>query len=186
MLILLVLACFTDEPVVSVVPDPDRVAAAREKRETEELRSSPQQIEAGYQKADGVWVDVRFLGGRSYTLVREHVARQLGALLEETTLPGDGGRELRFERATLRLAGDKIDMIDMIDVPLPEPVRRSEALRITGFPDQVPRNWIALSGEFRLTNAFEFRRILFKRSAPGSEDIVSVQAWKTPPGASRE
>lgn len=179
MLIALLLACFDDAPIVSVVPDPQKVEAAREKREAEELRASPQQIEAGYQKPEGVLVDVRFLGGRTYSLVRDHVANQLGALVEETALPGELGRELRFERATLRVDEDKIQMVEVV---LPEPTRRSEALRLTGFPDQVPRNWIQLSGEFRLTNAFEFRRIIFKRAAPGSEDVVEVQAWKTAPG----
>ncbi len=180
---MLLLACFNDEPVVSVVPDPEKVEAAREKRLTEETRASPQQIEAGYQKADGVWVDVRFLGGRAYSLVREHVARQLGALIEETPLPGGVGKALRFERGLLRVQNDRIEMIE---VKLPEPVRRSEALRLTGFPDQVPRNWIILSGEFRLTNAFEFRRIIFTRIGPGSEDITTVEAWKTAPGEARD
>lgn len=179
MLILALLACFDDEPVVVVVPDPEKVQAAREKRETEELRASPRQIEAGYQKAEGVYVDARFFGGRTYSLVRDHVTTQLGALVEDTELGAEDGRELRFERGVLRVREDRIEMVT---VPLPEPVRRSEALRLTGFPDQVPRNWIQLSGEFRLTNAFEFRRIIFKRAAAGSEDVVSVAAWKVAPG----
>lgn len=175
-LTLLLLACGTDEPVVRAVPPAKTVEEVRQAREDAEIRASPYAIDMGYHKPEGVYVDVRYLGGRTYTIVRDAVTTQLGALASESTLPSEQGTELTFERGTLRV---KDGRIVLVDVPLPEPMRRSEALRVTGFPDQVPRSWVLLSGEFRLTNSFDFRRIVFVRAAPESEDVVRVQAWKS-------
>jgi hypothetical protein len=65
----------------------------------------------------------------------------------------------------------------MVEVPLPEPMRRSDAMAVLGLPPPT-REYQAFSMEFRLLNQWGFRRIRFIRVEPGSEDIAKVQAWK--------
>ena len=69
----------------------------------------------------------------------------------------------------------------MLDIPLPEPMRRDEALRSLGFPDLAPRDYNVLTLEYRLTNAWDFRRLRFSRAEPGSDRIDRVEAWKRSP-----
>lgn len=168
----LLLACGTPEPVLQAVEPPATVEEARDRRVAAELRASPENIDATYKKPEGVYIDVRYLGGRGYKAARAEVADQLGAVVEERVI--DTGMEVQFERGTLRLDGDRIQMVE---VPLPEPLRRSDALAALGFPPATTE-YKALSLEFRLLNSWGFRRLRFFRAARNSEDIVKVQAWK--------
>jgi len=175
MLLAVLLACEPEPMISAVQPPAERVEEVRTAREQAEIAASPAALDLGYVKPEGVYVDVAWLGGRTYSVVRGEVAAQLGALVEEGSLPPGQGQEFRFEKGTLRVSGDRILLVD---VPLPEPMRRSEALRLVGFPDQVPRNWVLLSGEFRLTSVFNYRRIILDRVGPGEEDVIRVRAWK--------
>ena len=177
--LLLLLGCTGDDPVLSGVPQATTAAEVRAKRERQEQRASPTNLEVTYTKPEGVYVDVRYLSGRAYLAVRGEVEAQLGALVEEKELDPDQGKELRFERATIRV---KDGFIYMMDVALDPPVRRDEALRLLGFPDQAPREYIVLSGEYRANQVWDFRRIRFLRVAPQSELIDRVQAWKRDAG----
>ena len=69
----------------------------------------------------------------------------------------------------------------MIQVPLPEPLRRSEALQSLGFPLFADR-YLTFHREYRLNHQWEFRRIRLKREAPESEFITEVEAWRWIPG----
>lgn len=172
-LFLLAFACGEPEPVLQAVErrsTPEEVAA---RRAAAELRASPENLVATYRKADGVYVDVRFLGGRRYDGVRAEIEAQLGAVLEERPSIS-GGREIVFERGTVRLVDDRIQMID---VPLPRPLRRSEALGALGFPPATG-DYKELALEYRLVNEWGFRRLRFVRTERESEEIARVQAWK--------
>ena len=94
-------------------------------------------------------------------------------MLEERDL-GGATREVLFERGTLRLSGDTIQMIEVL---LPEPARRTEALAQLGFPPATDE-YQSLSLEFRLLNAWGFRRIRLFRASRGAEEIMRVQAWR--------
>ena len=72
------------------------------------------------------------------------------------------------------------DRIYMIDVPLPEPLRRTEALVVVGFPAAV-RDDTDLALEYRISNAWGFRRIRLIRAARGAEDISRVECWREDP-----
>lgn len=172
-LLLLALGCGDPEPVLQAVEPPSTPEAVAEKRAAAERRTSPANVEAIYQKPEGVYVDARYLGGRGYDAVRPEIEQQLGAVVEERP-PASGGREIVFERGTLRLVGNRIQMVE---VPLPEPLRRSEALARLGFPPAT-RDYKELALEYRLLNEWGFRRIRFVRAARDSEEIVRVQAWK--------
>lgn len=171
----LIFACADPQPVVSgVSPSP---TAAAERREAAELRASPAAMDAAYTKEEGVYIDVRYLGGRSYTAIRDEVLNQLGAVLEEKPLSELEGSEIRFERGTLRVVSDTIYMLDL---PLPAPVRRTEALSLLGFPPAT-RDYILTTLEFRLTNVWGFRRLRFFRTERDGEQIDRVQAWRFVP-----
>ncbi len=172
-LLLLALACGDPAPVMLAVEPPRTPEAVAEKRAAAELRASPANVEATYTKPEGVYVDARFLGGRRYDAVRAEIEQQLGAVVEERD-ELSGGREIVFERGTLRLVDGRIQMVE---VPLPQPVRRSEALALVGFPPAVGE-YKAFTLEYRLVNEWGFRRLRLVRAARDSEDIVRVQAWK--------
>lgn len=168
--------CAGSEPVVPAVQPTETVEQVAERRKRQELRASPRNVEVLYEKPEGVYVDVRYLGGRSWDGVREDVERQLGAVLGRAPTP-EGDEEVTLQRGTVRL---RDGAIVMIDVPLPEPARRTDALVALGFPANAD-GWQALALEYRLVNAWGFRRLRFVRADRESEDIVRVQAWKTAP-----
>ncbi|MDP2311595.1 MAG: hypothetical protein Q8P41_01715 [Pseudomonadota bacterium] len=172
-LLAFLLACNDPEPVLRAVEAPASVEEVAERRAAAELRATPANIDATYEKPAGVYIDARHLGGRSYRSARAEVEQQLGAVIEEREVQG-GAKEVVFERGTLRLAGDTIQMVD---VPLPEPLRRTEALGVLGFPPATGE-YQSLSLEFRLLNTWGFRRIRLYRTARGSEEIARVEAWR--------
>ncbi|RME21560.1 MAG: hypothetical protein D6798_17825 [Deltaproteobacteria bacterium] len=134
--------------------------------------------EAGYVRPPGVLVDVHALGGRSYREMRDVIGEQLGDLIEVVPLAGGGGQEMRFERGRLRVVEDRIYMVA---VPLPSPMRRTDALVALGFPAQADR-YVILHREYRLNNAWGFRRIRLKRVGPDTELVREVEAWQEVPG----
>lgn len=168
----LVAACNRNEPVVSAVPAPD-VQAVTDAREAAEARTKPAAVEQVYQKAPGVYVDVRFLAGRPYARIRDELRAQLGEVTGTRDL-GELGEEKTFERGTLRVDVD--GRIYMVAVPLPEPMRRSDALASLGLPVQVD-HWMSLSREFRLNDVFGLRRVRMERASPGAEEVSRVEAW---------
>lgn len=126
-----------------------------------------------YQRPAGVYIDVRWFGGRSYDACREQVAEQFGLVEERRDLGSRLGEEYRFASGSLRtLQG----IVYMIRVQLPRPVTRSEALEMTGFPPFVG-NWRATHLEYRLGHNWGFERFRLVR-APGYKDRVNqLDAW---------
>ena len=193
LLLLTILACGSDDPVLTAVSPADRAPAAgegsagseapanepaavkavRERREAREKRASRAGMDAGYAKPKGVYVDALYFGGRDWVNAREEALRQFGSLTVEEALP-DGARLYTHERGTLRVAEGRIQALD---IPLPEPLRRSEALAVLNIP-QVVDAYRPYVLEFRLLNVHGFRRIQLVRAARDSEDIVRVHAWK--------
>ncbi len=171
-----------DEPVVRAVPSPAKPVTAEqiaEKREADATRTSPRNLEVNYEKPDGVYIDVHFLGGRTVEQVAHVIVAQLGAGQGETDLL-EGKREYRYERGTLTTVRGAIMVID---VPLPEPMRRSEAMAACGFMALVDK-YLSFSREFRVTQFQDFRRVVLHRAEPGSEFIVRLTAYKRQQGAS--
>lgn len=166
-------ACGEPEPVLRAVKAPPTAEQVAAKRDAQELRASPKAMEVAYEKPAGVYIDARFLGGRSWTGVRDEIERQFGAVLEETRT-AEGDREVRFDRGRIRIHAERIQMVEVL---FPEPLRRSEALLQLGFP-ATTAEYRPYAKEFRLANVWDFRRLVFHRAAPGSEQIDGVQAWK--------
>lgn len=186
LLALLLVACASDEPVLSGVPEPRAPRAspapdAEEGATAEGATAEAPAAEAGptpYARAEGVIVDVRYLGGKDYQEVRDVVADQLGALQQSAELPGDNGRQLVFERGELRVVDGRIIRVR---VPLEPPLRRTAALAATGFPPATGR-YVTLHREYRLNHEWGFRRIRMMRENRTSELVNVVDAWLRVPG----
>jgi hypothetical protein len=175
---LLLLNACSGEPAAPALVEAPRptVEQIEKKRKLSEIKSRPNTAAALiYAKPEGVYVDARYLGLQSYSLARGEIDQQLGAIVEQSDLPDGQGQSIRFERGTLRVYNDRIYLVD---VPLPEPLRRDQALGVLGFPVLSTASWTGFSGEYRLLNVWGFRRVIFERKDPNSEDIVRVQAWR--------
>ena len=176
-------SCGGDEPVLSGVPvvaapgTPARAAEDAPEGEPLVLQGGSEE-EAVYQRPAGVLVDVRYLGGKPYSEVRDVVTDQLGALESSTDMPGDGGRELAFERGKLRIVGERIYRVY---VSIEPSLRRTAALEAVGFPAAAGR-YITLHREFRLSHEWGFRRIRLMREDRRSELVNAVDAWYKVPG----
>lgn len=164
------LACTgADEPTVSAVrPPAPTVEEVAAKREKEEIRTSPRNLEVNYVKPDGVYIDVHFFGGRRWENVRDLVVDQFGALLEES-LDNQDRAVKRLERGTITLDDGEIDEIV---VPLPEPMRRADAMMACGFSGLADR-YLSFTNEYRVTQFQGYRRVILHRVAKG-DDLVDV------------
>lgn len=174
-------ACASDEPVLSGVPQPtpsDGPLLLSGDGDPQGPATGGSDQPAAYTRAEGVLVDVRYLAGKSYDEVRDVVADQLGPLQSSGDVPGDGGKEMIFERATLRLADGRIIRVR---VPIEPPLRRTAALAVTGFPPASGR-YVTLHREYRLNHEWGFRRIRLMRENRSSELINVVDAWLRVPG----
>lgn len=182
-LVLLLAGCGGPDPVLQGVPAEPLLAepapaapaaGAGDERPPDPRSANPE----FYRKAEHVWVDVLYLGGREWQSVRGEATNQLGALLETVDLPGDLGTELRFARGSIRVADDRIYMLK---IPLPEPMRRGTALEAIGFPVYTG-DYLVLHREYRLNNERGFRRLRMKRLDRSTEFVTEVEAWRWIPG----
>jgi hypothetical protein len=175
LLVLLTLACTgADEPTIrAVTPPRPTVEDIAEKREREELRTSPRNLEVNYEKPAGVYIDAQFFGGRRWENVRTIILEQFGTLEEQST-DARGHEVKRLERGTITLEDGEIDEVI---VPLPEPMRRDQAMMACGFSGLADR-YLSFTREYRVTQFQGFRRIILHRAAPGDDLVVKVTAQK--------
>ena len=178
LLLLNLLACERQEPVLTGVPAEPILGEVRSASDERADHAAPEREPAPYEPAPNVYVDVLHLGGKTFSTDRDLVLRQMGALQDSRPLHGDLGEELIFERGRLRVTGDRIYFVE---VPLPEPMRRAEALAVLGFPAIVD-DYLVFSHEFRLHHEWGFRRLSMRRLEEDSELVTHVKAWKWLPG----
>jgi hypothetical protein len=171
----LLLACGTvDEPAVrGVRPPPPTPEEIAEKREREDLRTSPRNLEVNYVKPDGVYVDAHFLGGRRWDNVRTIILDQMGALESQST-DARGHEVKQLERGTITLEDGEIDEVIVL---LPEPMRREQAMIVCGFSGLAYR-YLSFTREYRVNQFQGFRRIILHRAAPNDDLVVKLTAQK--------
>jgi hypothetical protein len=133
---------------------------------------------ARYEKSKAVYIDVRFLGGKPYLQVRDILIEQFGPLRSRQLLGSKAGVSLEFLRGSIRVMKGTIAMLN---IPLPEPMRRTEALEALGFPPYVG-GYTIFHREYRLHHEWGFRRIRLKREDRRSERVIEVEAWRWLPG----
>lgn len=131
-----------------------------------------------YERPAGVMVDVQYLCGHPLSEVRAEVLAQMGALLQSTNLPPGRGEELEMERGIIRALDDRIYMLR---IPLPEPMRRADVLRLIGLPPQVGET-IQTHREYRLNHERGIRRIRMMRQSRRNELVTEVEIWQFIPG----
>ena len=161
-----------DEPVLQAIETPTIL---------EDMQSAEQRIATKdileYQKKDGVYVDIRYLGGRSWMDAQPTLAEQLGNLQDSQDLPMRQGTRYIYDKGSVYIYEDQVYRIDL---PLPEQLRRSAVLQILGFPEQVDK-YLITHREYVLENEWEFRRIRMKRVGTDNELVKEVSAWKFSP-----
>ena len=161
-----------DEPVLQAIDAPmilDEVPSADERLATKDV--------VEYQKKEGVYVDVRYLGGRSWTDAQPTLSEQLGDLQDSLELPMRQGTRYLYDKGSVYIYEDQVYRIDLA---LPEELRRSQVLQILGFPEQVDK-YLITHREYVLENEWEFRRIRMKRVGTENELVKEVSAWKFSP-----
>jgi len=170
------LGCRESDPVLVGIPAKpllEQQASAEEMRKT----SKPKPKARHYKKPPGVIVDVQGFGGASFQEVQPHLVEQLGNFVSKYTLtPKDGSRRI-YEKGEVRIVDDTIYMIRF---DLPEPMRRSEALRAAGFMEQVD-TYLITHHEYQVLYSYEFVRFRMKRVDSQSEFVSSFEGWKWVP-----
>ena len=161
-----------DEPVLQAIEAPtilDEVQSADERLATKDI--------VEYQRKEGVYVDVRYLGGRSWIDAQPTLANQLGNLQDSQELPMRQGTRYIYDKGSVYIYEDQVYRIDLA---LPEELRRSQVLQTLGFPEQVDK-YLITHREYVLENEWEFRRIRMKRVGTENELVKEVSAWKFSP-----
>ncbi|MBO86666.1 MAG: hypothetical protein CL927_15030 [Deltaproteobacteria bacterium] len=123
-------------------------------------------------------VDVQYLCGHPLSEVRAEVLAQLGSLTKSSDLSPGKGEELELERGTIRAVDDRIYMLR---IPLPEPMRRADVMRLIGLPPQVGET-IKTHREYRLNHERGIRRIRMMRQSRRNEFVTDVEIWQFIPG----
>ena len=129
-----------------------------------------------YEKAEGVLVDVAYLGGRAWDEVRGEVELQMGRI-QERSERGRDGVEIRLDKGMIRVVDQQVQLLR---VELPYAMRRSQALENLGLPPQV-REWHSNERDWVTHHNFGFERIRMGRDEPDSELVVWVEARKFNP-----
>tara|TARA_B100000575_G_scaffold288200_1_gene287842 strand:+ start:473 stop:1012 length:540 start_codon:yes stop_codon:yes gene_type:complete len=168
LLVLLLGACESPAPVLSGIPEDPLLAAPDRVSEAAEPLPTP------YTKPPEVWVDIRYLCGQPLTAVRADLLDQLGPQLRVRELDAVRGREIQYERGRVRVLNG---VVYMMSIPLNEPMYRRVAFERTGFP-AFSGSAIQLSGEYRMNNEWDFRRIRMTRVERDSEFVNHVEAWR--------
>lgn len=160
-LLLMSPGCGEDEPVLSAI-QPGGAADATE-------------AVPGYEKPEGVLVDVQYLAGKSWDSIRDEVSRQMGDVVSSRPLSLPGGQEYEVERGLVRVSEGRIYEIR---VDLGEPMRRTEALAVVGLPPQIDR-WGGTHREYRLRWVWSFDRIRLGRTEPYTQSVdwIEVRRW---------
>ena len=161
-------ACDPPEPVISGIPREPLLKASQ--KDT----PKPAKQKRTYVKPEGVYVDVRHLCGQRLEAIRDHIYDQLGTRQNIRNLGEVLGREIQFTRGTIRVLDG---VVYMMSIPLNEPMYRRQALQQIGFPAQTS-GVLAYSGEYRINNQWDFRRIRLRRSQRDAETISEIDVWR--------
>ena len=174
----LLCGCADEPPLLTGIPQApllqDTPEEASAGSETDEDKPKAQ----AYTKARDIFVDVRYLGGKPYAQVRDLLSEQMGGLKSRAPAQRQGGQLLTFEHGQARVIHNTVAMMK---VRLPEPVRRTQALEMLGFPPYVG-GYTIFHREYRLHHEWGFRRIRLMREDRRSERVIEVEVWRWLPG----
>lgn len=169
--IIATMACSPPEPVLSGIPESPILKQAPSLDEKKPKTPAP------YAKPEDVYVDARHFGGKRFEIVRDQVIDQMGQRQGQRVLSASQGKEIQYIRGRIRV---KDGVIYMIQIDLPRAMLRREALQSTGFP-AFTGGAIRFSGEYRINNQWDFRRIRMKREYRDAEMVNQIEAWRWNP-----
>ncbi|HJN78300.1 MAG TPA: hypothetical protein QGF58_30585 [Myxococcota bacterium] len=162
MWVFLIWGCGPSEPILPGVPVVDEESV---------------EFETAYERKEGVYVDIQFLGGRSFDEVRGEVSIQLGDIQEVNDLGVMDGTEYVMERGRVKV---KDGTIYLVHVDLPRAMRQGPALHATGLPSDIDRPY-NLTNEVRLRWHSGFDRIRMGREVREGDMVIWVEALKFDP-----
>ena len=162
------MACDPPEPVISGIPSQPLLSAADTTEQKKANTIKP------YTKPKDVYVDVRHLCGKRFDAVRDQIHDQLGSKQNSRDLGEVSGTEIQYTRGRIRILDG---VVYMMSIPLIEPMYRRQALQQVGFPAQTS-SVLSYSGEFRINNQWDFRRLRLRRSARDAETVNEVDVWR--------
>ena len=166
---ILLFHCRSSEPVLSGIPSEPILQAAQE---TSAAQKPAAPVE--YVRPQNTHVDVAYLCGSPVNNVLHELENQLGGFNGEFELPARDGYSRLYDRGEVRHVGGQIYMIRY---DLEKPMRRSEALQTSGFPEYV-EGYISTHREYILNNQWEFRRFRMMKDNNSPEFVTSFEAWK--------
>ena len=169
LILALIFSCKDSEPIIKGLEE-QSILAKQNTKTTPKNRSV-------YQKEEQVYIDVFYLGGRSYTNSQGIIAEQFGQFLESIELPMGKGIRHRFERGNIQVLNDEIYMLQ---IELPEVKRRSETFQMMGFPEQIDK-YIITHREYIVEHQWEFLRFRLYRENKDNEMVSRFEAWKLDP-----
>ena len=161
--------CRSSEPVLSGIPSEPILQAPPETSQPEKSN-----VAKTYTKPQNTSVDVAYLCGAPLNNVLYELESQLGGFNGEFELPARDGYSRLYDRGEVRHVGGQIYMIRY---ELEKPLRRSEALQSSGFPEYV-EDYISTHREYILNNQWEFRRFRMMKDKTNLEFVTSFEAWK--------
>ena len=162
-MLLLLLACQPQEPVLSGITPPGELEASGEDPGV-------------YLKGEGVYVDAQYIAGKNWEVIRDVVNAQMGDVQEIQDL-GRDGRELTLEKGFVR---EHEGQVYLVHVDLPRAMRRTAALHATGLPPQAD-DWHSFTHEYRLRWHGNFDRIRMGRIQADAEMVTWVEAKRYDP-----
>ena len=163
-----ILGCSPLQPVLSGIPVAPILT--KDPQAKDKVVSAPKV----YIKADNVIVDVRHICGQTLDQVATLLHEQLGDRQSTRVLNSNLGVEYQYARGRIRVHGG---VVYMMRVPLNQPHYRRKALQLMGFPAYTG-GVIRTSGEYRINNAWNFRRIRLKRAGRDAEQVNELEAWR--------
>jgi hypothetical protein len=130
-----------------------------------------------YVKPPGVFIDVLYLGNRSFEEAQGIIAEQMGNIQNTIEQPMGLGIRYEYEHGAIQVVDGKMYLFE---IALPESMRRSQALQLLGFPEYVDK-YLITHREYILENKWEFRRIRMIRDGKDNEFVHKILAWKFQP-----
>ena len=160
--------CRSTEPVLSGIPETPILQASTKPQPKE--KPPPKT----YQRNTNIDVDIAYLCGKPLNNILPELEVQLGGFNGEFELPARDGYSRQYDKGEVRHVGGQVYMIRYT---LNKPLRRSEALQASGFPEYV-EDYISTHREYILNNQWEFRRFRMMKDSDNPELVTSFEAWK--------
>lgn len=164
-------------PVVSEEAETETEAVGKGGAPAFDARGRPIEVEPVLEPRVDRFVDVRWLGGRRFSVHRGQIATMLGDLQSREIVGDRDGEAFTFEKATIYVVRD---VVYRVDLSLPDALPPNDALVALGFPRN-DRSFRKTHREFRASFKWGFARFRLMRATRNGPTVDTVQIWHTEP-----